>query len=177
MRDTVAEFHKDAGGRCRLFSLSVISEGEGQSTYDVEWSRAYGYMFYCSGFGAAEPVRVSGIYWTSRNLDVKESPCTLIASRDKPPYRSKETRRIRERNRTRRLRNLPKAFRLEAGQDLLGWLEQNAIEDQAVWCSTCRDWLPSESLCDHSWWCNEIGWYSTPDERCKCGERVKCESA
>ena len=174
-RDIVAEFHKNPGGRFELFSLNVVDK-KFHRTYDVDWSRTYGYIFHESGAGQA-PVEVSGVYWTNKDLEVKEFPCTLISPSDKAPYRSKETRRIRARNRTRRLRKLPKAFRLDLGQDLLGWLFRHGIEDETVWCSACRDRLPSESLCEHCWWCEKSFLYSTPDERCECGDREKCESA
>lgn len=166
-RAYVAEFHKNASGRLILFSLVVIKEGTDQTgrewqmraTYDVDHSRQYGYIFHMSGAGGSHHVPVSGPYFASGDIEVEEQPSTLI------------NRKARKRNRTRKLRSVPKAFALEPGRDLLHWLEQNAIEETAVYCSVCRDHMPSDQLCDHCWWCDEIGWYSTPSERCKCGRK------
>jgi len=161
----VAEFHKDSGGRFELFSLTVIEDrGEylSRSIYDVDHSRKYGYLFHQSGSGGAGPVPVSGIYFVRGNVDVKESPCTLI------------NRVARKRNHTRKLRVLPKAFDLKPGWDLLDWLQHRAIEQHAVWCSKCRDHVPGEELCEHCWWCDKTGWYSTPSDRCKCKDRDEC---
>jgi hypothetical protein len=181
-RSIVAEFHKDSGGRLKLFSLTTIERrvnGDGQEyfsrdIYDVEWSRTYGYLFDQSGAGGTKIVAVSGIYFVSGDVSVKEGPTQLVDAGDKPPWRSKRTRVIRARNRTRRLRALPKAFDLEPGWDLLDWLEHRAIPGDAVYCSTCRDFFPENSLCEHCWWCDQKHWYSTPAERCECKNREEC---
>ena len=173
IRAIVAEFHKDSGGRLTLFSL-VTEDGEYRRMYDVERSRKYGYLFHHSGSGGGGPVSVSGIYFTDGDVPVEETPCQLVDPKDRPPWRGKKTRAIRQRNRTRRLRALPKAFKLEPGWDLLDWLQHRAIEEDAVWCSVCRDNLPDSSLCEHCWWCDKTCWYSTPSERCKCENREEC---
>jgi hypothetical protein len=182
MRTIVAEFHKTAGKRLELFSLITIEEKglDGQkyksrSIYDVDLSRTYGYVYHESGCGGTPEVDVEGIYWASAGATVFEHPTRLVASLDKPPWKSKETLAIRSRNRTRRLKKLPKTFRLESGKDLLDWLERNAIEGETVWCSTCQDRLPDRDLCRHCWWCDTACGYSTPDERCKCKDRSECD--
>lgn len=183
MRKLVAEFHKTAGKRLELFSVVTLEDvtlhdgrkGISRSIYDVDWSRTYGYVFHESGAGGWGPIEVSGIYWASEGMDLKELPTQLVSSDDNPPWKSKETLAIRKRNRTRRLPVLPKAFRSEAGKDLLDWLERNAIEDETVWCSTCRDRLPERDICRHCWWCDKNGSYSTPDERCECKDRSECD--
>lgn len=179
-----AEFHKDAGKRLNLFSMTVVSESihhDGKTYhhvdgYDVDWSKTYGcYVFHNSSSGIMSPV--SGIYFLSGDIKVKEEPCTLVDARDKPPWRGKRTRIIRERNRTRRLRKLPKAFDMEGVDNLLEWLELNGIEAGASYCSECKDWLPEDAddLCDHVWWCSKTCLYSTPDERCSCSNREECD--
>jgi hypothetical protein len=184
-RAIVAEFHKDSGGRLKLFAMTVIKEENsrdgrvwiGRKEYDVEWSRKYGYIFDVSGSGGAcVAIPVSGIYFVSGGVRVKENPTQLVDARDKPPWRGKRTKAIRQRNRTRRLLALPKAFELEADWDLLDWLEHNAINQPAVYCSVCRDWLPDTGydFCEHVWWCDKTCWYSTPGERCKCKDRNEC---
>jgi hypothetical protein len=180
----VGEFHVDSGGRKKLFSLWVFTEHEsahdgktyrGFDGYDVEWSKYLcGYIYHNSSSGG-RTVEVSGPYFASGQVDIKEAPCTLISIKDKPPYRGKATKAVRRRNRTRRLSDLPKAFdSMQDFSDLFDWMRQNAREDEAVWCSECRDHLPGEDLCQHCWWCDASGWYSTPDERCKCKEREEC---
>lgn len=165
-RAIVAEFHQNAGGRLTLFAMTV--EGDSyRKTYDVEHSRRYGYLFHCSGSGGSGPVPVSGAYFVSGNLDVREEPTQLVHAGDRPPWRSSETSAIRERNRTRRLDRLPKSFDLEPGMDLLGWLRRNAIEQDAVWCAECRDWNRGDELCKHMWWCDEVGWYAPGCSPCK----------
>lgn len=185
-RAIVAEFYKDSGGRVTLFSLTALEykvrRHDGKSylhrdMYDVEHSRKYGYIYHMSGAGGGMEVEVSGIYFVSGEVKIKEKPCQLVSPTDKPPWRSKKTRIIRERNRTRRLRKLPKAFQHEPATDLLQWLETYAIDEEAVYCSICRDYMPGGELCKHCWWCKEIGWYSNPDERCKCKNRQICDVA
>lgn len=181
-RATVAEFHKDSGGRLTLFSLTVLTPetaGDGRRyvsrrIYDVEHSRKYGYIFHMSGGGGGSKIAVSGIYFAAGDVQIKEQPTTLVSARDKPPWRSKETRAIRARNRTRRLRRLPTAFNDSHSVDLLEWLQHHAIEGDAVYCSVCRDVFPETSLCEHCWWCNKTGLWSTPSERCKCLDREEC---
>lgn len=173
-RKIVAEFQKNARGHLILFALTTISEKGGREQYDVDHSRSYDYLFHLSGAGGGPTVEVSGIYFASPGASVKEERCTLVSADDKPPWLSKKTAAIRNRNRTRRLRSLPKSFALEAGWDLLTWLEYNAIQSDSVWCSTCRDCFPETDTCDHCWWCNQIGEWSTPDERCECEPGKGC---
>jgi hypothetical protein len=181
-----AEFHKDSGGRLELFSLWVrtqeVSRHDGKTYfgadgYDVEWSKYHhSYIFHNSSSGFHKP-EVSGIYFLSGDMKVKEEPCQLVDARDKPPWKGKRTQAIRKRNRTRRLARLPKAFDMDDCENLLDWLEQNGIESDAVWCSTCRDWFSGGELyetCEHVWWCDKTATYSTPDERCKCKDRDEC---
>lgn len=182
-RAIVAQFHKTAGRRFELWSITTITEetardGSGKTwlarvIYDVDWSRGYGYLYHRSGGGGSGPVKVDSIYFASGDVEIEEQPCRLME-------RSKATghwltREIRARNKTRRLRSLPKEFRLEDGGDLMEWLEVNGINQDAVWCSECRDSMPGDSLCEHCWWCDKIGWYSTPSDRCGCKDREACE--
>lgn len=178
-RATVVEFQKDSSGRFHPFSLTVIEEKDGglyRTIYDIEHSRKYGYLFDQSGFGGWGPVQVSGPYFASGDVEVKEKRCQLVDGADKAPWRSKKTKAIRARNRTRALRALPKAFAVPTGEDILDWLQTNAIECDSVWCSTCRDSFPEDSLCDHIWWCDTTGWWSTPSDRCKCTSQEACQS-
>jgi hypothetical protein len=169
-RTIVAEFQKEASGRLVLFALTVFEKDEthfSRTLYDVDWSKRYGYLFDQSGFGGGSEVEVAGVYFLAGPIDVKitEKPTALVSSVDQPPWRSPATKKIRERNRTRRLKKLPKEFQLEDGADLLDWLRCNGIEQDGVWCSACRDWVPGEELCRHTWWCDDSYWYSTPDDR------------
>lgn len=183
-RAIVAEFQKSAGKRLTLWNLTVIEFGSDadrdwlyRKYYDINWSRSYdSYLFHHSGSGGGNDVEVSGIYFATGDVTIKETPCQLVDARDKPPWRGKRTRAIRELNRTRRLRSLPKAFDIKPGHDLLTWLQGNALEQQAVYCSTCRDDLPGDYLCDHTWWCDKIGWYSTPSEPCGCSAEDAAEN-
>lgn len=172
-RATVAEFHKDGRGRLILFSLTVVKQETDRrdgreylmrETYDVDHSRQYGYLFHMSGAGGSDPVPVSGPYFASGDVEVKETKSTLV------------NRKSRKLNRTRRLRAIPKAFSCEPGHDLLNWLEYNAIQQDGVYCSTCRDYVPGDELCEHCWWCELTGWYSTPSERCDCKPEDECHA-
>jgi hypothetical protein len=185
-RAIVASFHKDSGGRLKLWSVSVTEEKSerhgrtylSRNEYDIEWSRTYGYLFHYSGGGGHRRViPVDGIYFVSGEVQVKEGPTKLVDWRDKPPWRSRRTRAIRKRNRTRRLHALPRAFVLEPGQDLLDWLHLHAIKENSVYCSVCRDHLPESSLCGHVWWCDKTGQWSTQSERCSCKDRDECYGA
>lgn len=108
------------------------------------------------------------LYWVEGDIQVKEEPTTLVG-------RNKlETARIRERNATRRMKKLPKGIELVEGESLMDWIENNSIQGDSVWCDKCNDHLPGEQLCEHCWWCEQIGWYSTPDEPCECPMVKKC---
>ena len=182
-RAIVALFHKMPGRRLELFSLTVITPctlfggkpGIQRDIYDVELSRKYGYLFDKSGSGGGNsPVPVEGIYYACGDVRIKEHPCRLVDPKDKPPWRGKRTRLIRRLNKTRRLRAIP--WSLDGAVDLLDWLEEHGIEQDSVWCSECDDVVPGDELCDHCWWCDKIGWYSTPSERCGCASRRICDA-
>lgn len=132
--------------------------------YDVETSRRYGYIFHMSGGGGAGRIAVDSPYFVSGTARIKETPNRLCCW---PIDRTgRRTRATRKRNRTRRLTALPKYFDLLPGEDLLAWLERTAINQDAVFCSECKDFFPEESTCGHIWWCDKAGWWSSPSERC-----------
>ena len=180
-RIVVGQFIKCAGSPPELTCLTVIEEkaayGGGvclaRTTYDVDFSKKWGYIFNESGGGGSGPIKVDGIYHVAGSVAIEECPTTLIDSADNPPYRSRKTKAIRTLNRTRRLRALPKAFRGDG--DLLEWLERNGIQDRIIYCSACSDCMPSDNLCKHCWWCEKIAWYSTPTDRCGCATRLICD--
>jgi hypothetical protein len=43
----------------------------------------------------------------------------------------------------------------------------DACDGDVEYCSRCNDHLPTDNLCDHIWYCEKCGVYSTPSERCK----------
>jgi hypothetical protein len=183
----VGTFYKTAGKRLTLDSITVLTESvsrhdgktyRGRDGYDVDWSREYGYIFHNSSGGGEKTVEVSGIYFASGDVKIKEKPAEFVDVHDKPPWKGKKTLAIRKRNKTRRLAKLPKAFDMTGVSDLLAWLQYNGIEADAVYCSTCHDYFPGTddwNLCEHCWWCSKTGWYSTPNERCKCKDREECD--
>lgn len=179
----VAGFFKSAGGRLTLDSLVVLTESVsrhdgktycGRDYFDVDYSRRFGYIWHLSGGGGPRVIDVNGIYFTSGEVSVKESPVALVDYRDRSPWKSERTLAIRKRNRTRRLRGLPKSFILRSGENLVDWMSHNAIDDDAVYCSECRDYVTGQDLCGHCWWCDANAWYSTPSERCDCTSRDAC---
>lgn len=185
-RAIVAQFVKWGNGEpIRLFTFTVIQAVEGhdgkthtsRDEYDVEWSKTCGYyLYHMSGSGGRATVTVRGVYHLNGDAAIKERAADWVSERDRPPWKGKRTLKIRRRNRTRRLRQLPMCINeMQAGWDLLDWLEHNAKEDKAVYCSECDDWLPDEYPCDHIWWCSKTGWWSTPSERCGCKDMEECD--
>jgi hypothetical protein len=181
-RAVIAEFFRPASGVARLHALTVVedfgcSDGRvirSKKTYDVEWSRRYGYyLFHHSGSGGGEIVDIRGIYHASGPAVLKEGPAEWCSGRDKPHGR--ETRLIRKRNRTRRLLRLPRHIDLRPGEDLFDWLESEGVEQDAVFCSECDDWVRGDYLCEHTWWCDKVGYYSTPTDPCG-HDREECEA-
>lgn len=175
-RAIIAEFFREPGGMTRLHTLTVIQEKVSphygvqisRDYYDVEWSKRYGcYLFdQCGAGGGNRTVPVRGLYFTSGPARVREKKSTWCYGGQRPDPAGLRTRAIRKRNRTRRLLNLPKHFDLQPGEDLVDWLQSHHIEQDAVWCSECNDWVRGDYLCEHTWWCDKIGWYSTPSDRC-----------
>ena len=175
----VAIFHKKPNGRFELFSV-YTSEGpefRSCSGYDVDWCKRDSVYYYHNSSGSPllpdDPVTVDGIYWCLKPEMVKAERCRLIG------------RETRKRNKTRRLRSIPKSFmrcRWNSGaryRDILHWLQENGIEDSTNYCSECEDLIPDGQPCEHIWWCDEHGMWSTPCERergfeCGCGS---CTSA
>lgn len=183
-RAVIAEFFRPACGVPRLHALTVVkdfvcSDGRvlrSQTQYDVEWSRTYGYyLFHQSGSSAGDLVTIGGIYHASGPAVLHEKPSQWVSGRDKPPWRSRATRLVRKRNPMHRLLRLPKHIDIEPSQDLLDWLQSNGVHQDAVWCSECKDWMRGDYLCEHTWWCEKNGGYSTPSEPC-CHSREECES-
>lgn len=178
-RAIVAEFFRPPHGTTRLHALTVVEdrisrEGKAyrsRTQYDVEWSRKLGYyLFHQSGGGGGEQVEIGGIFFTSGPAKVKKKQAQWVDGNDKPPWRSRRTKELRRVNKTRCLPQLPRHIDLiEAdGGDLLKWLERTSVDVDAVYCSECRDWVRGDHLCKHCWWCDKVGWYSTPAERCNC---------
>lgn len=168
-RSAIAFFHKDSRGRLTMNSLIAVGGERYPNTvtyYDVDFSRDRGcHLYHMSGAGGRPPIEVSGIYVLSGEpVEVTESPCNLVQEAS------------RKRNRTRKLLSAPADFKLEEGWDYLDWLERNGIHGDAVWCAKCRDFMHEESPCRHVWWCDRVGIWSTPDERCKCKDREECRS-
>ena len=184
----VGTFYKTAGGRLTLDSLTTFTNEwsnyarsyyVSRTGYDVDYSRRFGYLFHESSGGGENFVEVSGIYFASGKIEIKEEPAKFVDAHDKPPWKSKKTIAIRQRNKTRRLKKLPKAFDMTHCDNLLEWLEYNAIDADAVWCSICKDYFPGSddwNFCEHLWWCDKSGNYSTPSERCKCKNREECRN-
>lgn len=183
-RAIVAEFFRAAHGVPRLHALTVIEDYQcadgsvvrSRAQYDVDWCRTYGfYIFDKVGFGGKEVVTAGGLYSASGPAHIKERAPQWVDARDKPPWHGRRTRKIRKRNRTGRLFRLPGHIDLQPGQDLLDWLESEGVQQNSVWCSECNDVVLGDELCQHTWWCEKIGWYSTPSEPCG-HKREECES-
>jgi hypothetical protein len=188
-REVVGMFYKNSSKRVYLDSLVVFQEIKGHDgeiylrieQWDVDYSKVFGYMFHMSGAGGDETIEVSGLYHVTARTVAKRLLGEPLGALEAPQIVEKDPTYVcakaNERNRTRQLFKLPKAFDLEPGQDLLDWLQDNGIESETVWCSTCRDCFPGDNecaLCEHVWWCDKTCNYSTPDDRCKCKDREEC---
>lgn len=201
-REVIGHFYKDSSKRVHLNALTVLQETKGyegrvyvsRQEWDVDYSRKFGYIFHMSGCGGGEEVEVSGIYHRTTTCVAKrllgepvealtaprivEKEPQWVDSRDEPPFDNRpRTKAIRERNRTRQIFRLPKVFDKTPEADLMDWLNDNGIESDSVWCSSCRDCFPGNddwNLCEHCWWCDKTGTYSTPSERCDCKSREEC---
>lgn len=180
-RSIVAQFIIDSGGRFSLWSLTVLEEVQptfGKSymdrrEYDVETSKEYGYIFHHCGSGGGRRVLVDSPYLvTGNSLAIRKRPCLLMQWPSEPTGR--RTRAIRKRNKPRQLSTPPKGFDLRPDEDFLDWLQRTSIESDAVYCSECRDFFPEDNTCEHVWWCDKAGWWSTPSEPCG-HERGDCE--
>ena len=138
---------------------SVVTDGH---TYDFEWSRREGQLYYEKAGGGGKSITVypNSTYWAAPGVELK------AYRSDGPPW-------------TRPL-DPGESLGTRLAEPPPGWPNEElfdlAEESETVWCDTCRDHLPSEDTptpCDHVWWCNSHGW-STPEERCPdtCSECV-----
>lgn len=181
-RAIVATFHRSASGMTRLYAVTAVSDFECSDGrvirtcvhYDVDWSKSCDcYLFHRSGHGGGEPVEVEGLFFASGPVQVERKPSMWCSPGGEKDVRG--TRRIRRRNPTRRMMKLPRHIALDPGHDLLNWLELENVQQDAVWCHECHENVRGDYLCAHIWWCEKIGWYSTPSEPCG-HERGDCES-
>ncbi len=137
----------------RPFNVVTATEGRHRA-YNLDWCNRDGTLYqHDSGGGAAGVIEVYGrsTYWASAGVQIKEKP-----SKGYP---------------VKRLKRLPRRWPLSR-------IFAEAEEGETEYCSTCDDWLPTDDadrICDHIWWCDKKGWWSTPQER--CGEDCKsCRS-
>lgn len=198
-RKILATFFRHEDGRLELNHVSVLAACEyklgpyadrhvrcrGHLTgYDVDWcKRDRQYVYHNSSGGGPLPETVTGIYWCSSGYPVKERAAQWCSANYEDGRIDAETRYIRARNRTRRLKQLPKEFRdcwiklpngtrfRQESDDLLDWLEHHGTEEDAVFCVECEDDFPGDDLCEHCWWCDSAGWYVTPSEGEPCFDR------
>lgn len=185
-REVVGMFFKEEDGSVHLNSLVVLQEEwssyhnavcVSKQYYDVDYSKGYGYIFHMSGCGGDSPIEVSGLYFVKGSPAIEEKPPAWVDPQDCPPWQGHGTKAIVARNPTQRLGELPLTFAGAEDGDLLSWLQNSGIESDSVWCSTCRDCFPGNNeydLCEHCWWCDATGEYSTPSERCTCTSQDKC---
>jgi hypothetical protein len=132
---------------------TVISEeaNGGQNCYDFEWCERDRQLYYnMSGFGSTRDIEVSAweVYWMSSAMKAK--------------VQKNKTRLHKGQKKGRRLARMPRGYPL-------GRLFEDAEESSTEYCSVCDDYLPvseTDHPCGHIWFCDEVGQWSTPDERC-----------
>ena len=123
----------------RPFSVATRHEGCNQ-TYDFEWCKAHAELYYDESGGGptafAEGARDD--HWWARS-DLREDVHILgvLAAN--------------------RLKELPAEWRDPF---------RNAMDEDTTWCEICKDYWPDSDLCQHIWWCEECGWWTTPTEPC-----------
>jgi hypothetical protein len=133
-------------------SLELQSATLGDDQYDVDWSKALGeYWYHCSG-GGPGPHEATGIYWASPGANIVETECRLVDPE------------ARERNKTRRLTELPEWF--APHKTVREFLERECTEGQGAWCDACG-WLPDDQHCEHCYWCDDCNDYIERGEKCE----------
>jgi hypothetical protein len=133
----------------RPFSIETTAREDNSygDTYDVEWCRRDKQLYYHnSGCGPIRPFKVGSgtTYWAAKGIavDAEEGAIRLDRAKGKEQFE-------------RRL----------AGDYNVSTFDESAC----TYCSVCDDHLPSEDTyepCEHVWWCDDAGWWSTPGERC-----------
>lgn len=169
----VVEFYLTEDGKYQPFNVITWRHDKDDKTrglvshYDVDYcKRDKEFIYHCSGGGGSFEQEVSGIYWASKDAVIKEEPCNLFDEK------------ACKRNATRRLTRWPKGFGLLRDDDAEKWLYRLGSEDDTVYCDICEDHLPSQDLCAHVWWCEEVGWYvptdgGEVDRTCRCEDCVE----
>lgn len=157
----LAEFHHEADGTYRLFSLETVTRtisrhyGEqiGRTGWDVDWiEREQDYAYHQSSGGGSLRRTISGVYW--------RHPAMLHCVREETARYC--DRDFRKRNRTRRIRRIPPELLKDPYgrgpyEDLMKMLENTGIEADTYYCSVCEERLPDreEDYCKHVWWCDD----------------------
>lgn len=146
------EFNDDG----RPFSVCVRREGDGVAfdDYDVEYRKASGNLYARhSGTGYKPEVCLGS---SRRNFWAGPGILVTVSRWPEEIYVP-----------------APESYRVELPAKYAGELWSWAVEGRCEWCSVCEDWMPIENavLCEHIWYCDECGEWSTPEERCDC----KCE--
>lgn len=77
---------------------------------------------------------------------------------------------LQDADKVKRLKQLPRHYSND-------WFRNTFSAGTILGCSTCNDWFPDEpgDYCEHIWWCDICGDWSTPDERCPHPENAEEE--
>ena len=122
-----------------LFAVWTRDDG-GVCGYDFDWSKHFGcHIHDMSSFGGDPYIQhAHHRWWAADGVAVR-----LAHPAGPAPAET-------------RMEALPPDFGNPLGE---------GIDDRALWCAECNDCFPSDEPCEHCWWDEEEGAYSTPDER------------
>jgi hypothetical protein len=128
------------------FNVWTTDNDKSFDGYDFTYSKIFNQLYYHNSSGGRDFYAYDGQYWVDEEF--------LYLMRN---YRS-----------TREKVALPDPAKrlLEIPQDLQDELTF-AIEKDVVCCSKCEDWFPEDDHCQHVFWCERCGDWSTPFSRSK----------
>lgn len=140
---------EEEGKPREVYEIHAVDERGALDVYAVEYSKAYDNHYY-SLWGTSDGILDDRAFYVSSDYFNEERE-----SRRKGYEEYKQSE----------LKEFP-----YTQEDWDEWLEI-LIEDEMVYCSKCKDWLPEHAAyqpCDHVRWCDECEDRSTPDDRCEC---------
>lgn len=175
-RVVAIEYQKQGSRMWLPFSVMTQAEDRSPCQYNFDWSKARGELYcHMCGFGGDLEFSVSG---SSKAKAVHAKLWLADGVRAVANGRRLTAKGLRQIGYA--LIEAPLTTRVEGYKESTNPFDI-ASESEVEWCSCCKSYIPTESLCEHIEWCDDCGWWvnvvtsASTDGHSKC-EHAKAES-